>query len=793
MFSFEQRLTLLSKRRQTVAWAADPAARHSAAFAYCLSALGVVLTAVGVWALDAHVARADGVASIRPYGVAFVFSVAIVSAAWGKRFGLFALALSIFSFFLILPQKEFAGFADRDLIEIAGLILVGLPVIFALDTFRRARVEAGRNADDLGDALHALQDSEDQFHNAFAKASIGMALISLEGRFLQVNEALCRFLDYSEEELLQKSVLEVTDGDDREDDQALLERLVREDRDIEDHEKRYRRKNGDLVWGRVSASAVHSNLSGEIRYLIAHIMDISKERASQQALEREREFLRAVLENLTDGVIVCDCDGEIAFVNGAAVDLHGLPDQHVLAGEWKDYFDLYDSNGTTFIPMAEGPLYRALAGETIRNVHIMIAPRHGMARSITVNGRAIFDADGNKLGAVITQKDYTGRRLAEAARGQSSAELAVAIESLTASEQRFRSLFENTTIGLYRTTVLGRIVLANPTLIRMLGYATFEELTRRDLEADREASFDAANSRDAFLADIRKNGEVHGRESTWRRQDGSLIFVRESARAMKDEGGEIAFLEGTVEDVTEQKRLQAQLIHSEKLAAVGQLIAGVAHEINNPLAVISSTAQLLLRHGDPEVCEDARTVREMADRMAKIVRSLLTFSRGGDGSRRSECVLEDLIHSTMDICAFTLRADDIALEMRLAEDIPSVFVNSNQIQQVLLNLITNAAHALRGNASGDRRVIVTTSMEVNPADSSGPKFARIAIADNGCGMSEAVLQRIFEPFFTTKDTGEGTGLGLSICHGIIMSHGGHLTVASTPGAGTTFFIDLPTA
>lgn len=251
---------------------------------------------------------------------------------------------------------------------------------------------------------------------------------------------------------------------------------------------------------------------------------------------------------------------------------------------------------------------------------------------------------------------------------------------------------------------------------------------------------------------------------------------------------------GFIRDVTERKtaeketeRLQAQVIQTEKLAALGELVAGVAHEINNPLAAISGNAQLMEFHDDPQVREDGRTIRRMADRATRIVRSLLTFARCHSTERRPAS-LATLVEATLEVCAHKVRKAGVELELRFESHGPEVLVNDNQIQQIILNLVNNAEHALR-RKEGPREIVISTA--VRKCAQEDVSWATISVADNGCGIPEDIRSRIFDPFFTTKDVGEGTGLGLSVCHGIAEAHGGRLSVSSTLGAGTTFTLSLP--
>jgi len=241
-----------------------------------------------------------------------------------------------------------------------------------------------------------------------------------------------------------------------------------------------------------------------------------------------------------------------------------------------------------------------------------------------------------------------------------------------------------------------------------------------------------------------------------------------------------------VEDVTDQQAMESQLIQSEKLAAVGQLVSGVAHELNNPLTSIAGLSEFLLEQQElgPKDRDHLQVIHEQAERASRIVRNLLTFARKGPGER-ARVNLNDVVQRTLLLMSYDLKLKDIRTEKNLGSGMPDVVGDRHALQQVVLNLVTNAAHALAGNEAGRPRTIrINTWFD---------QRVRLRVADTGPGIPEEVLSHLFTPFFTTKEPGHGTGLGLSITYSIVEAHGGQITVERPAEGGAAFLVELPPA
>ena len=239
------------------------------------------------------------------------------------------------------------------------------------------------------------------------------------------------------------------------------------------------------------------------------------------------------------------------------------------------------------------------------------------------------------------------------------------------------------------------------------------------------------------------------------------------------------------EDTTDKHRLQEQLIQSEKMSAIGQLIAGVAHDLNNPLASVVGFADFLSEAGDvpASLAEPLQVIRQEAERAANIVRNLLTFARKQEGARRPTAI-KPLVEATLALLRNQLMSLKVDAELEVEPGVPEIEMNSNEITQVFVNLVNNAAQAIAAAGRPEGGHIRVTARPWLDG-------VAVSIADNGPGIPEELAPRVFEPFFTTKPEGQGTGLGLSICQGIVKEHGGRITLEPGPGTGATFTVELP--
>jgi len=363
------------------------------------------------------------------------------------------------------------------------------------------------------------------------------------------------------------------------------------------------------------------------------------------------------------------------------------------------------------------------------------------------------------------------------------------MEALAASEHRYRNLFERNMAGLYVSTLDGRILDCNQAFCDVFGY-TREQLLHLDAS---ELYIGGGQEREALLAELQQHGAKHGVEHSYVRRDGNRIWTLENYSITTDETGR-RVLEGAVLDATERHSLEQQLQQAQKMESVGQLAGGVAHDFNNLLTVMRGYSDLQLEKTAPSdpIHGYAEQINAAADRAAGLTRQLLAFSRQQVMQARV-VNLNTLLHDFEKLLR-RLIGEDIEMRTVFADDLGNVKVDPGQMEQVIMNLVTNARDAM---PEGGTMTLETSNIELDglfldrhPYVVPGP-YVRLAISDTGNGMDADTRKRVFDPFFTTKEVGKGTGLGLSTSYGIVKQSQGYIEVYSEVGHGSTFVIYLP--
>jgi two-component system cell cycle sensor histidine kinase/response regulator CckA len=495
-----------------------------------------------------------------------------------------------------------------------------------------------------------------------------------------------------------------------------------------------------------------------------------------EQLSQSEQRTRLIIDNALDAVISMSSSGVISDWSAQAERMFGWSRAEAMGQLMSDtiiphrYRDGHNKGLKKFLATGEGPVLN-------KRIEITALGRDGREFPVEL---AISPAKvGNEWTFSAFIRDLTEKKNAE--------------EAARLGEQRYRDLFEDIPVGLYRSTAAGHLIDANPAMVSMLGYPSIEAL----LAAPATSMYIDPTDRLRRTAQLAGDGAVLDFEVRMRRADGTVIWVKESTHVKRRPDGRVLLYEGVLEDITERvekRSLEAQLRQTSKMEAVGQLAGGVAHDFNNLLTVIMSYSAMLLDDLDPSepIHADLREIAAAADRAAGLTRQLLAFSRQQVMQPR----VLDINGVIVDVENMFRRiiGEDIELQIILDADVARINADPGQLEQVLMNLVDNARDAM---PAGGRLSIRTSNSKLSAESAAGTlhapdgEYVMLAVSDTGTGMAREVQQRLFDPFFTTKDQGRGTGLGLSTVYGIVKQSGGEIYVYSEVGQGSTFKVYFP--
>ena len=499
----------------------------------------------------------------------------------------------------------------------------------------------------------------------------------------------------------------------------------------------------------------------------------TKERFTSAALNSERRYA-SFLETIFHGIQENDTSGIITFSNAAHHRMLGYADGELIG---KTIWDILPTESER--DELRAYLAMLVKDEPPPTPYIAKSTRKDGSRIDTqVDWNYVRDNHGILTGFISVITDITDRKHAE--------------QALRESEERFRNAFENAPIGMAIVGLDERFLQVNQALCTILGYSreallatTVPAVTHPD---DRSMEVDhKQQARDGSVQNFQMG-------KRYLHADGHVVWGNLSVSLVQDSRERPLFYIGQLEDVTERKKLEAQLLQSQKMEAVGQLAGGIAHDFNNILTAImgyGNILQMQMEHTNPLRAQVDHIIAS-SERAAQLTQGLLAFSRK-QAIRLLPVEVNGIVSRVAKLLVHLI-GEDIDIKKILSDDEIIVMADAGQIEHILMNLATNARDAM---PDGGTLIIDTRSVELDDeyvkAHGYGEpgRYAVLSITDSGTGMDEGTRDRIFEPFFTTKESGRGTGLGLAMVYGIIKQHGGHITAYSEPGKGTTFTIYLP--
>jgi PAS domain S-box-containing protein len=562
----------------------------------------------------------------------------------------------------------------------------------------------------------------------------------------------------------------------RADDREILETGVAKI----NYEEPQVRSDGTEGWLRTSKIPLRA-ADGRVIGLLCTYEDITEHKRAEEALRRSESFLAGVVDNVPDMVFVKDArDLRFVLVNRAEEALLGRSREELIHGT-----DLGPSTP------AEVEFFEAADRQVLETGQIMDIPEerlttiHGL-RILHTRKIPIFDEGGRPRHLLGISEDITDRKAAD--------------DALLKSEERYRHIIETITDYLFSVVVSdGRAVSTShgPGCVAVTGYTSQEMADDTNLwlsmvvPEDREQVVDQS-------CRLMAGESVGAIEHRILRKDGALRWVRNTLVPRFDSSGRLVAYDGLVQDVTERRALQEQLLQAQKMEGIGRLAGGIAHDFNNLLTAILGYVEMARLDlpadlpVDHALKSDLDEIGTAGDRAASLTRQLLAFA----SKQIVAPVRLDLSALVADILRMLrpLLGENIVIETVLESGIGTIEADPGMIQQLLVNLSVNARDAMPDGG----RLIIETAAEVvteayaaaHPGAGAG-SYVCLSVTDTGCGMSEEVRAHLFEPFFTTKERGKGTGLGLATCHGIVRQLGGHIRVFSEEGSGTTFRIFLP--
>ncbi len=507
-------------------------------------------------------------------------------------------------------------------------------------------------------------------------------------------------------------------------------------------------------------------------------ISINNAMAYRKIAESEKKF-RSLSESTPDIIYTIDTQGAFTYVNPAWERILGYSSEEAMGRHFID-----------FVRKDEIPLYikmfKSIRDEesTIRDQIGTLIHKDGTDRFFSISGAPIFDSEGQMTGVVGTFKDVTERKLAEV--------------KLEGERAFLRQVIDAVPSFISVRDVEGRVHLANKSIAKACG-TTPDRLIHKTM-SDFNPNEEIVQKMHADnLEVIRNRREKIIPEEMSVFPDPSVKWLSTHKIPLVDQGdicGRILTVSTNITHVKdaeeEKKRLQNQLMHIQKMEAVGTLAGGVAHDFNNILMGLQGYLSMLLHDMSPDhpYRMKLENMENYVNRGSSLTKQLLGFARGGKYDVKPTNI-NDLLGKSADLFGRTRK--EISIYRSFAEDPWIVDIDQGQIDQVFLNLFINASQAMPGGGDLDLRTenILFSETDEKPAGMNKGRYIKISVTDNGVGMDSNILERIFEPFFTTKQKGTGTGLGLASAYGIIKNHGGNIYVFSKPGRGTTFHIYLP--
>lgn len=605
-----------------------------------------------------------------------------------------------------------------------------------------------------------LHIAEQNFRNSIEGSPLGIRIVSADEKLLYANQAILDILGYgSAEELRAVPTAKLYTPESyaqlMEHRKLILSNDKLKRTTATQYETAITRKDGQIRHVIVTRKAVV--WSGEVQFQVIY-QDVTERKQAEEALRQSEEKLRLMFESLSEGIVVIDLNAKILQLNEAKLRMHGYSNKAELIGR-----SALDFAAERDRVRAWNNLMKVLQEGYRGSVEYNFLTKDGREFPAEVSAAVLKDTSGQPIGFINISQDITERKQAE--------------EEIKKAAEEWRTTFDSITdlVSIHsRDFKLVRVNKAfaerlKKTPEELIGRKCYEVIHGTDKPVPWCPHLKALETKGTATADI--NEHYLG------------MYIEVTASPILNKQGEVSASIHVIRDVTERKRMEEQLILTDRLASIGELVSGIAHELNNPLTSVIGFSELILERQNlpADISEDLKTINKEAQRTAGIVRNLLTFARK-HAPVKQMVDINSIVESVLSLRAYEHRINNIQVNTHLAVDLPQVVADGFQLQQVFMNIVTNAEYFMIETHGRGTLTVITEHVG---------GIVRISVADDGCGIAPNNLRNIFDPFFTTKEVGKGTGLGLSICHGIMTGLGGRIYAESELGKGATFIVELP--
>jgi two-component system NtrC family sensor kinase len=622
-----------------------------------------------------------------------------------------------------------------------------------------------RIKEDRTETLHNnLREAELRYRTIFEQSPDGVVIIDENGSIVDFNRSAHCSLGYSREEFAKLRIADIDAFQTPEEIQASIREVLEKGR--AEFEVAHRTKTGDIRNVHVITQLLE--LSGK-RVFHTLWRDITERKRAEAALLGEKAFTESALNTLKDVFFVFTLEGRFVRWNESLSKVTGYSNDEISSMRPVD-----------FVVGEDAPRVLAAIRATMKNgfttLETRIRTRDGREIPFEFSGSLLREHNGKIIGIGGIGRDITRRKQIEKALRENE-------RNFRALSQEFNTLLDAISDSLLLISPDLRVIWANK------GAVTLFNRRIPELQGTRchELLQNSTAAEDCCAINTFRSGKAESSKITM--PGGRMCDAR--SFPIKNEKGEVKNVIMVISDITEKLTLEAEAMRAGHLASLGELAAGVAHEINNPINGIINYAQILVNSsaaGTTERDIASRIIRE-GERIAGLVTNLLSLARERKGAGVPVSVHE-VLEETLSLLEAQFRKEGITLDISVPEDLPRIVANPQQIQQVFLNVISNAHYALNMKYPG-KHVGKVMRIAGKQVEIDGSPFVRMTFYDSGTGVPADVIGRVMDPFFSTKPRGEGTGLGLSISHGIVMDHKGHMNMESVEHEYTRVVIDLP--